>query len=41
VVALELVVEAGVTLGAALHLVEEVDDDFGQRHLVVQLHPLW
>ena len=40
VVAGRLVVEAGVALGAALQLVEEVDDDLGQRHAVHQLDPL-
>ena len=39
-VAGRLVVEAGVALGAALHLVEEVDDDLGQRQPVDELDPL-
>ena len=39
-VAVEFVVEARVTLGAALHLVEEIDHHFGQRDLVVQFNTL-
>src|SRR5215208_2641073 len=34
-----LVVVGGVALGAALHRVEEVRDDLGQRHVVGELHP--
>ena len=32
-----LVIQARVALGAALELVEEVHDELGERHLVVQL----
>ncbi len=39
-VAGRLVVEAGVALATALELVEEVDDDLGERHHVVQLDAL-
>ena len=40
VVAAELVVEAGVALRPALHLVEEVDDHLGEGDLVVQFDAL-
>src|SRR5205085_10842342 len=39
-IAVGLVVEAGIALGAALELVEEVDDDLGQGHPVDELQPL-
>ena len=39
-VAVLLVIERGVTLRATLQLVEEVDDDFGERQPVVQLDAL-
>src|SRR5437016_2600696 len=38
VIAAELVVERGISLGARLELVEEIHEDLGERQLIAQDH---
>ena len=35
-----LIIQAGITLGAALHLIEEVSDNLSERHAVLNLETL-